>query len=54
MRGFRKINGANWLDKPLIRRTLELDGTVSTKAMGKLPVHWLLVKDILLVNNKSA
>lgn len=54
MQGFRKINGANWLDKPLIRRTLEIDGTVSTKAMGKLPVHWLLVKDILLLNNKSA
>ena len=28
--------------------------TLSTKAMGKLPVHWLLVKDILLLNNKSA
>lgn len=54
MRGFRKINGVNWLDKPLIERAIELDGTVSIKAMGKLPVHWLLVKDILLVNNKSA
>ena len=54
MRGFRRINGINWLDKPLIKRTLEIDGTVSTKAIAKLPVHWLLVKDILLLNNKSA
>lgn len=54
MLGFRKINGVNWLDKPLIERAIELDGTVSIKSRGKLPAHWLLVKDILLVNNKPA
>lgn len=48
MRGFRKINGVNWLDKPSIEHIINLDRSVSTKATGKLPAHWLLVKDILL------
>lgn len=54
MQGFRKINGANWLDKPHIQRRIELDGSVSVKPIGKLPIHWAYVKDILLINNKSA
>lgn len=50
MKGFRKINGVNWLnDKPRINVTNAGMATMNYKAIGKLPLHWTIVKNILLL-----
>ena len=51
MRGFRRINGANWLEKVQVIYWAE-NGITTCKSKGKLPLHWNSVRNILLVNNK--
>lgn len=50
MKGFRKINGANWLDKVRVIYYTENDIT-TCKSKGKLPLHWIKVRGILLNNH---
>lgn len=52
MRGFRKINGINWLDYSKIAEIHNMDGTIEMRSLNKLPLHWNSVRNILLVNNK--
>lgn len=49
MRGFRKINGANWLEKVQVIYWAE-NGITTCKSKGKLPLHWNKVRGILLNN----
>ena len=52
MKGFRKINGINWLNYSKTVELHKVDGTIEIKPMNKLPLHWNEVRDILLINNK--
>lgn len=51
MRGFRKVNGANWLNEVHYRYEVDGGQNVKIKAMGKLPLHWNKVRHILLNNH---
>lgn len=51
MKGFRKINGVNWLnDAVKVNVTNAGLATMNCKATGKLPMHWKSVKNIVLLN----
>lgn len=50
MKGFRKINGVNWLDEVHINYYVNNDVT-GIKSIGKLPLHWNKVRKILLNNH---
>lgn len=52
MKGFRKVNGVNWLtDHPKVRINNAGTSAVTYENIGKLPSHWKIVKSILLQNN---
>ncbi len=50
MKGFRKINGVNWLDEVHINYYVS-NGVTSITSIGKLPLHWNKVRKILLNNH---
>ncbi len=50
MIGFRKIYGANWLQQ-VHTKTIVEDSKIRVEPLGKLPIHWNDVRNILL--NKS-
>lgn len=47
MKGFRKLYGVNWLNKVQVKYQIE-NGITSVKTIGKLPLHWNEVRNILL------
>ena len=49
MRGFRKINGVNWLDEVHVNYCVN-NGATDITSIGKLPLHWNKVRGILLNN----
>ena len=49
MQGFRKINGANWLDEVHVNYYVH-NGVTDITSIGKLPLHWNKVRGILLNN----
>lgn len=51
MKGFRKINGANWLNEAHYRYEVVPDSDPKVTAIGKLPLHWNKVRNILLNNH---
>ena len=46
MKGFRKINGANWLDEVHVNYFVN-NGVTDITSIGKLPLHWNKVRGIL-------
>lgn len=50
MKGFRKINGVNWLDEVHINYSAH-NGVTTIMSTGKLPLHWNKVRKILLNNH---
>ena len=50
MIGFRKINGANWLDRAQTKIVIDKHGKTS-ESLNKLPLHWNKVRNILLNNH---
>ncbi len=49
MKGFRKVNGANWLNE--VHYKYEVDnGKAKVTSISKLPLHWSKVRNILLNN----
>lgn len=52
MKGFRKINGVNWLSDINLKILYAEDGNSEIiESDSLLPIHWIKVKDVLL-NNK--
>ncbi|WP_270529546.1 hypothetical protein [Limosilactobacillus vaginalis] len=50
MTGSRRINGVNWLN-PVYTKTIIEDGNKTVETIGKLPLHWTKVRNILLTNH---
>lgn len=48
MKGFRKVNGANWLNEVHYRYEVTADSEPKIMPIGKLPLHWNKVRNILL------
>ena len=53
MKGFRRINGVNWLSSVQIGIYYRDDGLKELRTDSKLPAHWKLVKNIVLNNNSA-
>lgn len=51
MKGFRRINGINWLTDSETQRIADTSVTGHV-IPGKLPNHWELVREIILLGNK--
>jgi hypothetical protein len=50
MRGFRKVNGANWLNEVHYHYMVDSHGNPVITPLGKLPLHWNKVRNILINN----
>ena len=50
MKGFRRINGVNWLDEVHVNYRVS-NGVTRITPIGKLPLHWNKVRGILLNNH---
>ena len=50
MKGFRKINGVNWLDEVHVNYYAN-NGVTRIVPIGKLPLHWNKAREILLNNH---
>lgn len=51
MKGFRRINGINWLNNTVkVNVTNAGLTTMNCKTTSKLPIHWKAVRNILLLN----
>lgn len=50
MKGFRRINGVNWLDEVHVNYCVS-NGVTRITPIGKLPLHWNKVRGILLNNH---
>lgn len=51
MKGFRRINGVNWLNNTVkVNVTNAGLTTMNCKTTSKLPIHWKAVRNILLLN----
>lgn len=49
MKGFRKINGVNWINEKVKIKIVNAKlNSVYCEAVGKLPAHWNDVKNVLL------
>lgn len=49
MKGFRRINGINWLNDTVKVNVTDAGlATMNYKTTSKLPIHWKSVKTILL------
>lgn len=46
MRGFHRINGANWLKDG--RDVIYANNSVAFCSPGNMPLHWTLVREVLL------
>lgn len=50
MKGFRKLTGVNWLNEVNYKYTVDSHGSPVITPIGKLPLHWNKVRNILLNN----
>ena len=46
MKGFRRINGANWLKDG--REVIRANNDVLLCVPGNMPPHWAIVREVLL------
>lgn len=54
MKGFRRINGINWLNDTVKVNVTDAGlTTMNYKTTSKLPIHWKSVKTILLLKRNQ-